>query len=220
MNEENEDLNQPQPVEIPPTTEEKTEKPIEPEPKPKVPPPPKKKEPIGFWRRTLRWTLGLLIAFALGALLVVLLLYVPARDQTRQANEQLQAANQQISQLQDRINSLQSLETKNQDLQQQNDQAQLHIAILKSQNDVANARLALANKDAAAAQMALSKTPDSLQKISGLLSADQRDVVKSMQQRLTLATGELKSNNFAAESDLNVLQTGLLQLENNLFGAR
>jgi hypothetical protein len=38
-----------------------------------------------------------------------------------------------------------------------------------------------------------------------------------MQNRLTLALGELDNNKFAAQSDLNVLLTSLVQMENSFF---
>ena len=65
--------------------------------------------------------------------------------------------------------------------------------------------------------MALSQTPDTLTKLKGLIDQNQQKIVTDMQDRLTLAVKELDSNTYAAQSDLDVLATSLVDLENTYF---
>ena len=97
------------------------------------------------------------------------------------------------------------------------DQANLHVALLKAQVDATRAQLALAKNDTAGAQVALSKTPQTVNTIKTLLPANQQGVVDSLQQRLKLAVSEIKDNAYAAQSDLDVFSAGLTQLEATLF---
>jgi hypothetical protein len=45
----------------------------------------------------------------------------------------------------------------------------------------------------------------------------QQKIVSDLESRLILATGEIDTNPYAAQSDLDVLATGLLELENAYF---
>lgn len=197
----------------------------EPEKKPEL-----ESRPNQFLMRFLRWALGFLIVFGLGALLVIVTLYVPAQRKIQQANERyaqleeknkadLDQAGQEIATLDRRIDSLSTFETKNQALQTDLDQTRLHVVILSARSDVAQARLALAKEDPTKAKIALSKTADTLQSLEEMLEPDQRKVVSDMQDRLTLILDEIDENAYAAESDLDVLATSLLELENAFFGA-
>lgn len=167
--------------------------------------------------RTIRWMLGFLIVLGLGVLIVLFTLYIPARQQINASNDRLQQADQKIADLQNQINSLSGLQNSNQSLQSQYDKANLHIVILSARVDVANAQLALAKKDTAKARAALSQTPDTLTKLKGLIDQNQQKIVTDMQDRLTLAVKELDSNTYAAQSDLDVLATSLVDLENTYF---
>lgn len=188
----------------------KQEKPAKPE-----------KAPLGFWRRAWRWTLGWLIMFALGALLITLVFYAPLRDrvqsQMSQRDRELRAANQKVSDLQNSLNGLSGLDTNNKDLQAQVSQASLHVAILSARSDILAAQLAMAKNDPAKARVALTKTPKTLDTLSSLLPADQRKTVSDLQARLTQAIGELDNQAYAAASDLDVLANNLLEMENALI---
>jgi hypothetical protein len=50
-----------------------------------------------------------------------------------------------------------------------------------------------------------------------MMEPDQRKIADDMQERLELALDEMEDNPYAAESDLDVLARGLLELENALF---
>lgn len=167
--------------------------------------------------RTIRWMLGFLIVLGLGVLIVLFTLYIPARQQINASNARLQQADQKIADLQNQITSLSGLQNSNQSLQSQYDKSNLHIVILSARVDVANAQLALAKNDKTKAQVALSQTPDTLTKLKGLIDQNQQKIVTDMQDRLTLAVKELDSNTYAAQSDLDVLATSLVDLENTYF---
>jgi hypothetical protein len=75
----------------------------------------------------------------------------------------------------------------------------------------------LKEDDNAQALVILDKTDQTLDTIGRLLEPAQRDVVASMTQRLELVMSEIDDDPYAAESDLDVLATNLLQLEDALF---
>lgn len=194
-----------------------------PETKPEMPPKPARPEKakLGFWRRAWRWTLGLLIMFAMGALFITLVFYAPLRDrmqtQLGQRDGELRSANQKVSDLQSSLNNLSGLDTNNKDLQTQLSQSNLHVAILSARNDILAAQLAMAKNDPAKAKVALTNTPKTLDTLSSLLPADQRKTVGDLQTRLTQAIGELDNQAYAAGSDLDVLANSLLEMENALI---
>ncbi len=186
--------------------------------------------PNRFMLRALRWVLGFLVVFGLGAVLIIVALYVPGQQKIRQANERyaqleeqtkadLDQADQKITELERRIKNLSTFEAENQALQSDLDQTRLHVVILSARSDVAQARLALAKDDPSKAKIALSKTGDTLQSLEEMLEPDQRKVVADMQNRLALILDEIDDNPYAAESDLDVLATSLLELENAFFRA-
>lgn len=181
-----------------------------------------------FWNRALRWTLGFLIVFGLGFVAAIFLFYLPARQQTNsfqtelqntrlQATQDANASQQKVSDLENQVQQLSSLDTKNKQLQNELNRAQLHIAILSARTDVASAQLALEKKDTSKAHAVLSQTPNTLDSMSSNLASNQQKLVEDMKARLKLADGEIDSNAFAAQSDLTVLATSLLELENAMF---
>jgi hypothetical protein len=174
----------------------------------------------GIWTSLLRWLLGILILCGLGALAVVMLLYIPLRRDlaaaqgkldslTTKSSSDLQAANEEI----DRLSSL---EANNKDLQTRLDQANLSQTLLQIRLDIASAQLALAKEDSAKAKLALSKTAETIKKLESLLPQAQQAAITSLQDRLKLALGEVEENPYAANSDLDVMTNILLELENAL----
>ena len=188
---------------------------------------PEKQSP-GFLIRGLRWFLGVLIVFSLGAVTVIYFGLLPAQQNVRNTNQELQNAQQQINDnqnqaqqeqdsLQAEIDRLQTFESKNQELQTQLTEEQLHVAILSAQNNVVSAQLALEKEDTNSASLALSQTSKTLDTISNLLEPNQREVVASMKDRLDLAVTGIDANTYAALSDLDVLYNDLIKLENTFF---
>jgi len=180
--------------------------------------------------RFLRWALAFFIVFSLGALLVIVTVFVPSQRRVQQSVERyeqlegisaadLDQANQRIAELERQVDSLSAFEARNQELQTELDQARLHVVILSARSDVAQARLALAKQDPTKARVVLSNTGDTLKSLETLLKPDQRKVVTDLQNRLGLILDEIEENAYAAESDLDVLATSLLELEDAYFGA-
>ena len=205
--------------------------PPEPQPEkelPRKPAQPKAKEPPGFWQRALRWVLGFLIVLGIGALAAIFLLYIPARNRINAARSELSASDQRISDLQGRIQELQKLEDQNAALSESRDalqteigQADLHIALLSAQVDVVRATLALVRENPSRADIHLTNTENSLQRIRENLPATQKDVVDEMKNRLESVKENIRSNkSAAAQSDLDVLLAQLVDLENDLFSGQ
>lgn len=183
-----------------------------------------------FFRALLRWTLGLLIVLGLGFLAAVYLLYRPEVQTTKDLqsqllSEQLAASEQvadlesQIAGLEDQIAALEPLATENAELVAVQNEFELHIAILDARIDVSNALLALATDDPARARVSLDRTGEALAKVSSLLPEDQREIVTALEQRLELVLSEIEDEPYAAQSDLDVLEKRLLEMEDALFGS-
>jgi hypothetical protein len=181
-----------------------------------------------FFRKLLRWTVGVLIVFGLGLITGIFVLYRPASKEAdqeiRQGQTDLLDANSlildyenQVLDLQNQVDNLKALQVKNDELLAAQDGFKLHVAVLDARLDVTSAQLALNQDDTAAARITLDKTATTLNTITSLLNPDQQDVVTAMKQRLDLVMSELENDIFAAQSDLHVLATNLLQLEDALF---
>ncbi|MBL7163410.1 MAG: hypothetical protein ISS57_12450 [Anaerolineales bacterium] len=202
----------------------------EPEPESEEEAPKEESKVRRFFRLLLRWTLGLLIVFGFGFLTAVYLLYRPEVQGTRELQNQIQSEQQaaeeqfaglesEITALEGQIDDLNPLAVENEELLAAQGEFELHIAILDARVDVSNALLALAVDDPARARVSLDRTGEALATVSGLLPADQRAMVTSMEQRLELVLGEMEDDPYAAQSDLDVLSKSLLELEDALFGS-
>jgi hypothetical protein len=172
-----------------------------------------------FFRQALRWVLGVLIVFGLGYLTAIFALYRPTTQKLGQTRGELEVARDQIDTLEARVEELKPLEAENEELLAAQDEYELHIAILNARLDVAMARLALVQGDIAKAQITLRNTDETLAKIKNLLPEAQSDIVTAMEDRLELTLSEIEDDPYAAQSDLDVLATNLLQLEDSLFSS-
>lgn len=173
-----------------------------------------------FLRLSIRWLAGLLIVFGLGVIATVLLLYRPTTEELSRVRNELTQAQQRVSELENEVDRLQSLEEENESLQEEINQARLHIQILSALSDVNAARLDLANDDIANARLDLTNTPQTLERLGELVDPEQQEAVEAMRERLDLALEEIDRDAFAAQSDLRVLATNLMQLENTFFANR
>jgi hypothetical protein len=172
-----------------------------------------------FFRLALRWVLGVLIVYGLGYLTAIFALYRPTTQELGQTRGELEAARDQINSLEARVEELKPLEAENEELLAAQDEYELHIAILNARLDVAMARLALAQDDIAKAQITLRNTDETLAKIKTLFPEAQSEIVTAMEDRLELTLSEIEDDPYAAQSDLDVLATNLLQLEDSLFSS-
>ena len=165
-------------------------------------------------RGTGRWLLAVLLAFGLGALVIALMLYFPTQQELVKANADLDQASAMVTSQTDQITTLQ---TGNETLQKDLDSARLHIYILKALSGVRGASQAVAADDYAGARLSLIQASDALDSLSGLLGADQKDVLTAMQQSAANALTDLKTNLLSAQPELDQLTNNLVQLEDNLF---
>jgi len=167
-----------------------------------------------FMRGALRWAVVALLAFGLGALLIALALYVPARQKLDKASADLARANATITDQTDQITTLQ---TDNGTLQKKLDSATLHMFVLEALSGVRAASLAVAADDYAGARLALIQASDALDTLSGRLGTNQKDVLTAMQNSAALALTEMKTDLKSAQPELDQLTQNLVQLEDNLF---
>jgi DNA repair ATPase RecN len=170
-----------------------------------------------FFARLLRWTFGLLIIFGLGFLAAVFTLYIPGQQALKAKETGLKEANQKIATLTSQVSDLSSLDKKNQETTAELQKANLHLLILRARIDVANAQLAMVKNEPEKARLSLNGTPDTLKSLEKLVESGQVKIVTDMQARLTLTLSEIDSTPYAASSDLDVLATSLMELENAYF---
>jgi len=171
-----------------------------------------------FLKTATRWLFGLLIVFGLGALAVIFGLYNPIRETLNQTQADLNAANQKIAELENQVQALTPLKAQNMALQKEVDAANTHIKILTILAEVETARVALAHNDAAAAKIALTNTPAALKEMAVLAGSSQAEAIKIIQDRLDIVMGEIENDAATAQTDLEVMATKLLELEQALFG--
>ena len=209
-------------VPIEPTAEE-GEALSEPAPEPAV-----ESRSIRVIRQALRVALAFAIIIGIGAILVIFLLYIPERQRSNQISQDLVQASQTIELMQSQIVDLETetenqqdrfdaLLVENQELSSALGMAELQVVIISVRTDIANARLALAVDDSGQARLVLTNTPKSFDKMENLLSERDAEIVDNLRERLELVLGEIEQDVYAAESDLDVLDKALLELENNYF---
>jgi hypothetical protein len=185
----------------------------------KLPEAPKKKP--SSLTVAFRWFFILLIAFGLGVVLILFTLYLPARQELRLLSNDLQLSESEYSsnlrEANQEIERLSSLEKTNNELQEEAHQNELYITLLQTRVDVLSAQISVSNGDYTKASLALSKTEDRLNKLAELLPNEQGQAIEALQTRLQLALDEIDKNDPAAESDLDVLATKLLELEDAII---
>ena len=169
-------------------------------------------------RVAVRWLIILLIIFGAGAFVAYWFLYRPASAEVTTTNAQLAQANQQIADLQSQVNQLKPLGAENQRLQKELNTAQQHIQVLTALAEANAARATLADQNLTQAKAHLDNLSQNLNALQTTVPASEKDKITAMQSRLTLVTGEMDQNAFAAKSDLDVLANSLTELEKTLFG--
>ncbi len=180
--------------------------------------PPKKKESAAsrFFRRVLRWALGILILFGLGMITALYLWFIPIRQANAALNQELSAAKEQIAQLQQQLTDQTVLQKKTQQEVELLKVADNQSQIKSAQFEVASARIALYQNDLPQALTALENVTSILTSLQAKIPQDQQARLADLQARLDLAKREVKDNAYAAQSDLDVLTQGLNQLSEML----
>jgi flagellin-specific chaperone FliS len=170
-----------------------------------------------IWRRTLIWLVVVAIAFAAGFFLDSTLRYQPEQEMTALLRANLDATRAEIDSLKEEIVSLGKFEEENKTLTKKMDDLNIHLVILGLRAGVADASLAVEQGRQADAKLALSKVGSSLDSLYELLDEDQGEVVDSMIQRYQLVMIELENDGATVLTDLELISSKLLTLENTLF---
>ncbi len=171
-----------------------------------------------FLRKLLLWATGTLTIFTLGIVLMWIVQVRPRTIELRELESQLQSANQEIEKLAGELDILKAVDAENAALEATLDETLMHLNLLSVLVDVSNAQLALNDGNLEMAQAALAETDSKLDLLAIDLDGNRQDTVEAMQERLSLALGEINEDTFAAQSDLEVLRNTLLALERSLFG--
>lgn len=169
-----------------------------------------------FFRRLLRWTLGVLIVFGLGVISALYFWFLPLRQANAALNKELTTAKEQITNLEQQLADQTALQKKSQQEIDQLKLADYQSQIKSAQLEVANARIALYQNDPNLALTALEKVTSMLASLKLQLPQDQQTGIADLQARLDLAKKEVKDNTYAAQSDLDVLAQGLSSLSEML----
>lgn len=177
-----------------------------------------------IWRRILVWLVVVAIAFAGGFFLDAQLRLVPAEAEIDSLQAEIvllegeiDSLGADIDALEIEIERLSALEDTNIELSAEIDQLNIHLVLLSARAAVADASLALEQDRQADARLALNKLGSTLEILKSSLTADQAATVESMIQRYQLVMIELENDGATVMTDLELLTTRLLTLENTLF---
>jgi hypothetical protein len=170
-----------------------------------------------IWRRALIWLVVVAIAFAGGFFLDAEMRYKPEMDRADGLEVDLNDARDEIASLEEEIDRLSQLEERNETLATELDELETHLNLLIARTAVADSSLAVEQDRIADARLSLDKLKTTLQTLKSKLNAEQADVVDNMLQRLQLIVIELEDSEYSVDTDLEVLTTRLITLENSLF---
>ncbi len=174
-----------------------------------------------FLRSLVRWILLIVALFATGVVTAYFMLYQPAREQINSLKSELTAAQQELEarnqELQSAQNEIAALKTQKDQAVTELDNAQNRAYLQMVLTNVANARLALANKDGANARTALTAARADLDKLLPAMQAVNKDMADGLVARLNLAFSELSRDPRTAIADLDVLTRSLQEAEKTLF---
>jgi hypothetical protein len=167
-----------------------------------------------LFRSAIRWTLSLLVAFSIGALVVFLLLYLPIRQELDQVSLELQEAQVQIIQMSGQIDELSA---ENQELDDELTTLKIQATLFNVLVDVRAASLALAVDDYAGARLSLLQAYQGVGVLEDLLGLEQRDVLNAIQDNLSEMLEVIQDDLQSAGPGLERLAYNLTQLLETLF---
>ena len=171
-----------------------------------------------FLRRLLRWSVTVLVIFALGIGATWLARVIPQQKEIDNLDRQLKLSNDAAQLSASEVEDLLPLVDENAELKLRFSGVEMHVEILKIQADVATAQIALYTEDFVTAKASLAGSDTRLEAIIQKLQGEDRDTVEGMLIRLELVLEELGEDSFAAVRDLEVLSSNLSALERSLFG--
>ncbi|HEY61857.1 MAG TPA: hypothetical protein G4N95_04325 [Anaerolineae bacterium] len=181
-----------------------------------------------IFRIAIRIITGLLIVFGLGFLTATFLFYKPTLNQLNQTKNEMAKAQDTISSLNTQIDELEAESLKlqrdldaqqalNQELQSKVSQKDLLVSILTARVYINQSYVSLVKNNINDSLASLNKTKDLLKTIENDIKLDQQNDLETIMQRLDLIITEIKTDTYAAQSDIDVLLTNLSQLEMSLF---
>ncbi|MEW6566630.1 MAG: hypothetical protein AB1449_00395 [Chloroflexota bacterium] len=162
-----------------------------------------------FFRRALRWTVGVVVLFALGVGVTWLMQVRPQATELARLRGELAAA-------QSELESLRPLPAQVEALQAELTTVRTALMIEEILVDVTSARFAIVLGDRSGARSELALTDGRLTSLAAMLEAAQAEQVQGLRNRLALALSEIDSDAFAAQSDLEVLANQLVSLRDSL----
>jgi hypothetical protein len=168
-------------------------------------------------QRALIGLIILLIVFGAGALTVSIGYYRPAIQELGLVEQEVVQANERIQDLEGQVAKLKTFETANQAGEAELAKSQTHVALLRILADVNTARIALEMDDPASAKLYLSKTPQKVEQLGKSLGTENEAVISSMLQRLKLVSDEINRSKNTALTDLALIASELIQIENTFF---
>jgi len=171
-----------------------------------------------FLRRLLRWSVTVLVIFALGIGATWWARVIPKQNEIDNLDRQLKLSNDAAQLSASEVEDLLPLVDENALLKSQLSRVEMHVEIMKIQADVATAQIALYTEDFVTAKASLAGSDTRLDAIMQKLQGQDRDTVEGMLIRLELVLEELGEDSFAAVRDLEVLSSNLSALERSLFG--
>lgn len=172
--------------------------------------PPRPPSQIGrFFRRALRWAVGVVVLFALGVGVTWFVQVRPQATEIGRLRSDLAAAQAELEALRPLPGQIESLQAELTKVRQA-------FMIQEILVDVTSARFALALGNATGARSDLALTDARLVSLGTMLPPSQADQVQPLRERLALALREIDSDRFAALSDLEVLANQLVSLRRSL----
>jgi hypothetical protein len=167
-----------------------------------VPQPPTPRPGRNRWLTIL--LAGILI-FGLGAGSVYFTWLRPANEANRSLSTQIESAEAELQ-------ALRPLVSENVSLQAEARQAEMRLLALSALADVNSARVAMALGNPSEARMPILLADGKLAKLGTELAGEQAESVSAIRDRLTLARGEIETDAFAAQRDLEVVANDLAKL--------
>lgn len=162
-----------------------------------------------FFRRALRWAVGIVVLFGLGVGVTWLV-------QVRPQAAEIARLHSDLANAQAELETLRPLPAQVESLQQELTKVRAVFAVQEILVDVTSARFALALGDAGGARANLAQTDARLTALAAMLPSSQATQVEPLRERLGLALREISGDRFAAMSDLEVLANQLVSLRQSL----
>ncbi len=188
--------------------------------------PPAEERPAGgrvgrFFRTLLRWAVLVVVLFAAGVFTAYFVLYRPAQTRVDGLQGQLTSVQQTQEITQKSLKAAQdqavALQTQAAQAKADLDKANGQAALQTTLTDLANAKLALVNKDGPGAKVALMSAQTDLGKLLPAVQAKDSNMADAISARLSLVINELNRDPKTAQNDMDILTKNLQDLQKVLF---